>query len=109
MFVSFYLAALYGVLAYSMYTIMLVPFTIRLLSFAGGPLMMGRLDCQVRHLAAARFVVDMEIYDGPAQIIDSNSVFAVGGVQELRLQGKRDRPGGRRDHRGRLRQDRRLA
>jgi arylsulfatase A-like enzyme len=41
MFALFYCCGLYGVLSLSMYQITLVPFTIRLLSFAGGPVMMA--------------------------------------------------------------------
>ena len=41
LFAIFYLAGLYGVLSLPMYQITLVPFTIRLLSFAGGPVLMA--------------------------------------------------------------------
>lgn len=41
MFTLFYCCGVYGVLSLSMYQITLVPFTIRLLSFAGGPVMMA--------------------------------------------------------------------
>jgi phosphoglycerol transferase MdoB-like AlkP superfamily enzyme len=41
LFAIFYCCGLYGVLSLSMYQITLVPFTIRLLSFAGGPVMMA--------------------------------------------------------------------